>query len=377
MDSTSNVPQQPSPALVELIAERFRVLGEPMRIRLLDALRDSPATVGAAPAGDRRIPAERLQASRRAASQRHGEPQQARRLLALRDSRRGRVRAVRAGMRWHAPSAGRSRRTTTGGSEPMSATECAARGDEEAGAGASRWPLERVLFALAGSMTLLSAALAALVSPWFLLLTAFVGVNQWLVRAPWRVPRLAGAAPPVLVAFGPLPPSGGKLMSTTTAARAAKTTGAADRAPDACRADRPPRALHRDAFPQGAGRVGPASRSCSGSSRRGSRARSRALAGKRAARSRCRPASSSKRTSPGLGSYGLDDGRVLPDRNGRLAGVQVGISPRRSRRCARTVPCAWSLRLRPVCRSLVMATPRSCRPAPRGTPTKWSPPRTN
>jgi hypothetical protein len=43
-----------------------------------------------------------------------------------------------------------------------------------------RWPLERVLFALAGTVTLLSAALAATVSPWFLLLTAFVGVNQWL-----------------------------------------------------------------------------------------------------------------------------------------------------------------------------------------------------
>ncbi|HKE79077.1 MAG TPA: DUF2892 domain-containing protein [Solirubrobacteraceae bacterium] len=42
------------------------------------------------------------------------------------------------------------------------------------------WPLERVLFALAGTVTLLSAALAALLSPWFLLLTAFVGVNQWL-----------------------------------------------------------------------------------------------------------------------------------------------------------------------------------------------------
>jgi hypothetical protein len=42
------------------------------------------------------------------------------------------------------------------------------------------WPLERVLFALAGSVTLLSAALAAVVSPWFLLLTAFVGVSQWL-----------------------------------------------------------------------------------------------------------------------------------------------------------------------------------------------------
>ena len=37
-----------------------------------------------------------------------------------------------------------------------------------------------MLFALAGSMTLLSALLAALISPWFLLLTAFVGVNQWL-----------------------------------------------------------------------------------------------------------------------------------------------------------------------------------------------------
>jgi hypothetical protein len=42
------------------------------------------------------------------------------------------------------------------------------------------WPLERALFAVAGSVTLLSAALAALVSPWFLLLTALVGVNQWL-----------------------------------------------------------------------------------------------------------------------------------------------------------------------------------------------------
>jgi hypothetical protein len=42
------------------------------------------------------------------------------------------------------------------------------------------WPLERVLFALAGTVTLLSALLAATVSDWFLLLTAFVGVNQWL-----------------------------------------------------------------------------------------------------------------------------------------------------------------------------------------------------
>jgi hypothetical protein len=41
-----------------------------------------------------------------------------------------------------------------------------------------RWPLERVLFSMAGTMTLLSALLAAVLSPWFLLLTAFVGVNQ-------------------------------------------------------------------------------------------------------------------------------------------------------------------------------------------------------
>ena len=40
------------------------------------------------------------------------------------------------------------------------------------------WPLERVLFLLAGTMTGLSALLSALVSPWFLLLTGFVAVNQ-------------------------------------------------------------------------------------------------------------------------------------------------------------------------------------------------------
>ena len=43
----------------------------------------------------------------------------------------------------------------------------------------THWPLERVLFAMAGTVTLLSAVLAAFVSPWFLVLTAFVGLNQW------------------------------------------------------------------------------------------------------------------------------------------------------------------------------------------------------
>ena len=40
------------------------------------------------------------------------------------------------------------------------------------------WPLERILFAMAGSVTLVSVLLAAVVSPWWLLLAAFVGVNQ-------------------------------------------------------------------------------------------------------------------------------------------------------------------------------------------------------
>jgi hypothetical protein len=57
-----------------------------------------------------------------------------------------------------------------------------------------RWPLERVLFALAGTMTLLSAVLAATVSPWFLLLTAFVGVNQWVYVTVGACPASLGAA---------------------------------------------------------------------------------------------------------------------------------------------------------------------------------------
>ena len=57
-----------------------------------------------------------------------------------------------------------------------------------------RWPLERILFALAGTVTLTSALLAATVSPWFLLLTAFVGVNQWLYVTVGACPRVAPPA---------------------------------------------------------------------------------------------------------------------------------------------------------------------------------------
>ena len=40
------IPRPLPDELVELIAERFRVIGEPMRIKLLDQLREGPATVG-------------------------------------------------------------------------------------------------------------------------------------------------------------------------------------------------------------------------------------------------------------------------------------------------------------------------------------------
>ncbi len=57
---------------------------------------------------------------------------------------------------------------------------------------AGAWPTTRILFALAGIVTLLSATLAATVSLWFLLLAAFVGLNQLLYVA-------AGACPASLL----------------------------------------------------------------------------------------------------------------------------------------------------------------------------------
>jgi hypothetical protein len=79
----------------------------------------------------------------------------------------------------------------------------AAISSHRAGERASRWPLERVLFALAGTMTLASVALAATVSPWFLALTAFVGVNQWVYVATGNCP-----ASLVLRRFGVTPRCG-------------------------------------------------------------------------------------------------------------------------------------------------------------------------
>jgi hypothetical protein len=60
------------------------------------------------------------------------------------------------------------------------------------------WPLERVLFTMAGTITFVGALLALLVSPWFALVPAFVGANQLLYAA-------AGACPASIIlerAFG-------------------------------------------------------------------------------------------------------------------------------------------------------------------------------
>ncbi len=45
MTDPAPIPHPLPEALVELIAQRFRVIGEPTRIRLLDALRDGPLTI--------------------------------------------------------------------------------------------------------------------------------------------------------------------------------------------------------------------------------------------------------------------------------------------------------------------------------------------
>jgi DNA-binding transcriptional ArsR family regulator len=46
MSKQTAVPHPLPEPLIEMIAQRFRVIGEPMRIRLLDLLRDGAMTVG-------------------------------------------------------------------------------------------------------------------------------------------------------------------------------------------------------------------------------------------------------------------------------------------------------------------------------------------
>ncbi len=46
MAAAANIPHPLPPLVVEIVATRFRALGEPMRIRILDLLRDGEMTVG-------------------------------------------------------------------------------------------------------------------------------------------------------------------------------------------------------------------------------------------------------------------------------------------------------------------------------------------
>jgi hypothetical protein len=50
----------------------------------------------------------------------------------------------------------------------------------------TRWYRQRILFLMAGTVTLAGVLLGAFVSPWFLILPAFAGANQLLmVAAGW------------------------------------------------------------------------------------------------------------------------------------------------------------------------------------------------
>ena len=70
------------------------------------------------------------------------------------------------------------------------------------------WPTTRILFALAGTITLISTILAATVSTWFLLLTGFAGFNQLLFVA-------TGACPVSLVIDRLRRPAAGQAMLST------------------------------------------------------------------------------------------------------------------------------------------------------------------
>lgn len=84
--------------LVELIAERFRALSEPTRIKLLDRLREGEATVLELTALIATDAIERLQVPWCPAAGRHRRPSQAGQLRLLPNRQRSRPRALRDGL---------------------------------------------------------------------------------------------------------------------------------------------------------------------------------------------------------------------------------------------------------------------------------------
>ena len=175
--STGRAIPHPVPhELAEVIARRFRVIGDPIRIRLLDSLRDGEQSVQEL--------TEALEANQQNVSKHLSILAEAGIVGRRKQGNRVYYGIVDEGVFELCEQ-------VCGALEQQleeladliggrTADEYRGSADSQRSRNHRPLTLERVLFALAGTMTLLSAVLAALVSPWFLLLTAFVGVNQWL-----------------------------------------------------------------------------------------------------------------------------------------------------------------------------------------------------
>ena len=243
-----------------------------------------------------------------------------------------------------------------------------------------RWPLERVLFALAGTVTLLSAALAAVVSPWFLLLTAFVGINQWLYVVVGACPasvvlRRACRLRSAIYENGRQLPreaeGGGDLMSVVEEAARREPVPGAVPARGERRADRSARPLHGHAFPGRARRVA-ARRARAGVLRPegGDRAVGRGLGDDRLAVG-AGPAAD-RQELPRAVELRADDGDLLAHPDDQRPGLQEHGREGREHAARRQRGAQRRRADAQASRSRATGTPRSCRPARPRARTGWS-----
>src|SRR5262249_51790747 len=119
--------------------------------------------------------AECVQAPGRPGRGRNSRPAKAGEQRLLPDRRWGRVRGLRGGL-W----------------PPRAAAAWPERARAGSGSLMRHRPVERVAFALAGSLTLLAVPLGVVVSRGFLLRSSFVGLNQWLYVATGACPASLG-----------------------------------------------------------------------------------------------------------------------------------------------------------------------------------------
>ena len=184
-----------------------------MRIRLLDALREGPATV--------RELQEATGASQQNVSKHLG--------VLLRSGMVSRtqggqlLRATRSPTRACSTCASRSAADCAASSTSSTRRSREEPGDERPACSRPEQRTDDVALA-AGARAVrarrqrhaaVSVALAALVSPWFLLLTAFVGVNQWLYVLFGACPASLILGRRVLAALRSLSARGGRPMSAT------------------------------------------------------------------------------------------------------------------------------------------------------------------